>query len=467
MCIPCVYIYKCDMLYAWFLYILIWYIVYCIYKWEKHSVSGIETIEDTRANIPFWTPCDVENICTKHAAKRHSFCRRGKLKAEAAGMFMTCWRWLDVIGALNSRVKSCAWHEWHGMHGFRAWGNVEVDASLTESLTEEALIARPDGPTEMERQPSRSPSMASRPSRLSSRSSRSHQSVHVQVPDGVKPGEKFFVVVDDMEYEVWAPEGSSPGEMVAMDVYKDPVESQKALTASRESGKSRRKGTNTSEPESVATDGSLVYVQIPDGSGPGETFFTDVNGFEYEILVPSTCQSGDLIYLEVPAKRTMGKFVVPENSPAALPYDAPSIFTALSDPFSDTSRSDHLADIRVPTGVQAGQTFVVIIDGVEFEVPVPASRLFDEAKFLFRDQYFHTDTYTIWWSLEDSMGFSQVGGFELTCHDVPSEEGYGAGDLMSLQLPSKGISPDPVTAAARCLVSSGWTQWSHENRKES
>ena len=236
--------------------------------------------------------------------------------------------------------------------------------------------------------------MASRPSRLSSRSSRSHQSVHVQVPDGVKPGEKFFVVVDDMEYEVWAPEGSSPGEMVAMDVYKDPVESQKALTASRESGKSRRKGTNTSEPESVATDGSLVYVQIPDGSGPGETFFTDVNGFEYEILVPSTCQSGDLIYLEVPAKRTMGKFVVPENSPAALPYDAPSIFTALSDPFSDTSRSDHLADIRVPTGVHAGQTFVVIIDGVEFEVPVPASRLFDEAKFLFRDQYFHTDTYT-------------------------------------------------------------------------
>ena len=110
--------------------------------------------------------------------------------------------------------------------------------------------------------------------------------MHVQVPDGVKPGEKFFVVVDDMEYEVWAPEGSSPGEMVAMDVYKDPVESQKALTASRESGKSRRKGTNTSEPESVATDGSLVYVQIPDGSGPGETFFTDVNGFEYEILGP-------------------------------------------------------------------------------------------------------------------------------------------------------------------------------------
>ena len=92
------------------------YIVYCIYKWEKHSVSGIETIEDTRANIPFWTPCDVEDICTKHAAKRHSFCRRRKLKAEAAGMFMTCWRWLDVIGALNSWVKSCeimAWMAWH------------------------------------------------------------------------------------------------------------------------------------------------------------------------------------------------------------------------------------------------------------------------------------------------------------------------------------------------------------------
>eukprot|EP00435_Cladocopium_sp_Y103_P017666 s3584_g4.t1 len=251
-------------------------------------------------------------------------------------------------------------------------GNVEVGASLTE----EALNTSGPG-VSAERQPSRSPSMASRPSRLSSRSSRSHQSVHVQVPEGVKPGEKFFVVVDDMEYEVWAPEGSSPGEMVAMDVYKDPVESQKALTASRESGKSRRKGTNTSEPESVATDGSLVYVQVPDGCIPGETFFTDVNGFEYEILVPSTCQSGDLIYLEVPAKRTMGKFVVPENSPAALPYDAPSIFTALSDP-SDTSRSDHLADIRVPTGVYAGQTFVVIIDGVEFEATILHAAAFSE-----------------------------------------------------------------------------------------
>ena len=212
---------------------------------------------------------------------------------------------------------------------------------------------------------SRSASAGSRQSRLSSRGSRA-SSVHVQVPEGIQPGEKFFVVVDDMEYEVWAPEGCAPGEMVAMDVYKDATESQKALTASRESV--ARSGTKGSE-ASVATDASLVYVEVPEGCVSGETFFTEVNGFEYEILVPSTCQSGDLIYLEVPAKRTMGKFVVPENSQAELPYDVPSILTELSEP----SGSGHLADIRVPTGVEAGQTFVVIIDGVEFEVPVPVS----------------------------------------------------------------------------------------------
>lgn len=214
--------------------------------------------------------------------------------------------------------------------------------------------------------PSRSPSAGSRQSCRSSH--QSVQSVHVQIPPGILPGEKFFVVVDDMEYEVWAPEGSSPGEMVAMDVYKDEAESQKALTVSRESAK--RSNTKTSEAESVATDGSLVYVQVPDGCVAGETFFTEVNGFEYEILVPSTCQSGDLIYLEVPAKRAMGKFAVPENSQAELPYDIPSILTD-----SENSRGGRLADIRVPTGVSAGQTFVVIIDGVEFEVPVPVSWL--------------------------------------------------------------------------------------------
>eukprot|EP00438_Fugacium_kawagutii_P027640 Skav231543 [mRNA] locus=scaffold84:743484:760351:- [translate_table: standard] len=210
--------------------------------------------------------------------------------------------------------------------------------------------------------PSRSPSAGSRQSCRSSQ--QSVQSVHVQIPPGILPGEKFFVVIDDMEYEVWAPEGSSAGEMVAMDIYKDEAESQKALTASRESAK--RSNTKTSEAESVATDGSLVYVQVPDGCVSGDTFFTDVNGLEYEILVPSTCQSGDLIYLEVPAKRAMGKFAVPENSQAELPYDIPSILTD-----SENSKGGRLADIRVPTGVSAGQTFVVIIDGVEFEVPVP------------------------------------------------------------------------------------------------
>ena len=119
-----------------------------------------------------------------------------------------------------------------------------------------------------ERQPSHS--------RLSERSttSRESTSIHVQVPENVQPGEtlgsavqlhfhpifipfssifhmemtlmfhavstfswifrKFFVVVDGMEYEVWAPEDSSPGEMVAMEIYSNPAESRLALQASRE-----------------------------------------------------------------------------------------------------------------------------------------------------------------------------------------------------------------------------------------
>ena len=376
--------------------------------------------------------------------------------------------------------------------GFR--GNV-VGASMEEILALCAdgpnlgTLSRVSGPSgvpidvgalvEMEMHPSRLPS-ASRSQPSSRRSSGSHTSrtsVHVQVPDGVYPGEKFFVVVDDMEYEVVAPEGSAPGEMVAMDFCRDPVEGSKVLRPSKDSDKSERKidsvatdvgkapgegqkvftvakqsptserkDTNTSEVDSAATDGDLVYVQVAEICIPGETFFTEINGVEYEILVPSTCQSGDLIYLKVPAKRTTGKLVVPEKSPAALPYDAPSFST---DPLSDTGPG--LADVRVPSGVHAGQTFVVIIDGEEFEVPVPVSR-----RAICMES--HGVAIGCPWLLPSFMGFPKASAWHWA--HLPSKEGYGAGDLMSLQLPSKGISP-PVTA--RCLAS-GWShEKSHEN----
>lgn len=222
-----------------------------------------------------------------------------------------------------------------------------------------------------EQLPSRSPSMTSRRSRHSRDSTGSCHSIHVQVPEGVLPGEKFFVVVDNMEYEVWAPEGSSSGDMVAMDVYSDYASSRLALTHSRES-EAKRSETKGSD-RSVATDASLVYVEVPEGCSSGETFFTEVNGFEYEILVPTGCTPGDLIYLEVPSKHTIGRFVAPESE--AFPIsNVPSVPSA-KEVVGEVATSDgFLSEIRVPNGVQEGQTFVAIIDGMEYEIPVPAAR---------------------------------------------------------------------------------------------
>lgn len=46
---------------------------------------------------------------------------------------------------------------------------------------------------------------------------------------------------------------------------------------------------------------------------------SEVNGMEYEILVPKGSSAGDLIYLEVPSKRTMGKFVAPDSTTDSMP----------------------------------------------------------------------------------------------------------------------------------------------------
>ena len=265
---------------------------------------------------------------------------------------------------------------------------------------------------------SRSPSVTSRHS--SRHSSHSSYSIHVQVPEGVNPGDRFLVMVDDREYEVIAPSGSSPGDMVAMDICSDiDGDPRISLTVSKESKDSKhpqgsqasqasqvgtaqsqdarvsengdkgdkakknidpRSTTNVSTAsdavsgsDSVAADAILVPVEIPDGCSEGETFFAEVNGVEYEILVPNGCTSGHLIYLEIPGKHAIGKFVAPETADS-LPAQVPEV--SVKDMVSvDSAGVDNLfAEVTVPDGAQEGQNFIAIIDGTEFEVPVPAPR---------------------------------------------------------------------------------------------
>ena len=208
-------------------------------------------------------------------------------------------------------------------------------------------------------------------------------SIHVQIPANVRPGEMFYVVVGDMEYEIWAPENSKPGEMVVMSVDElresfasaspsaaSVVASHPSISVPLQPSQSQRPDTGAdyerseSASASVATDASLVQVRIPENCSSGDTFFATVHGLEFEILVPRGCQTGDLIELEVPSKRAIAKFG-PESA------SAPSVLDR-SLGRSDGPNDGFFAELCVPLGVSAGQSFAAAIDGSEFDVPVPA-----------------------------------------------------------------------------------------------
>ncbi|CAE7195810.1 unnamed protein product [Symbiodinium pilosum] len=238
----------------------------------------------------------------------------------------------------------------------------------------------------------------------------SRQSIHVAVPPNVRPGEKFFVVVDDMEYEVIAPEGCAPGEMIAMDILADlrsleglDEQAPSIILVSPDTGPGpvgsigSSKGDleyEASVAESVATDASIVQITVPDGCQAGDTFFAAVHGLEFEILVPKGSNPGDVITLEVPSKHAIGKFATPD--PMA---DVPSILVRDAMASQGSSNSDVFAEIEVPENAVPGQTFVAVIDNVEFDVPVP--------------------------------------------------DGYGPGDKMTLQVPSQGFLPSPIPSELR------------------
>ncbi|CAE7587645.1 HET-E1 [Symbiodinium sp. CCMP2456] len=284
---------------------------------------------------------------------------------------------------------------------------VANDAALakgTAVATEEALALAQALGTDADSKEPLKEMQEERPNSSRTPSVSSRQSIHVAVPSNVRPGEKFFVVVDDMEYEVMAPEDCMPGEMIAMDIMSDLRywEDAPAVIVYPDPDGGDRPGPNLNESkeyeasvaESVATDASIVQITVPDECKAGDTFFAAVNGLEYEILVPKGSKSGDVITLEVPSKHAVGKFAVP--APAA---DVPSILVRDAMASQGSSETDIFAEISVPENTYPGQTFVAVIDNMEFEVPVP--------------------------------------------------DGYGPGDRMTLQVPSRGFMPRPLPSELR------------------
>ena len=233
-----------------------------------------------------------------------------------------------------------------------------------------------------------------RPSSSRTPSVASRQSIHVAVPPNVRPGEKFFVVVDDMEYEVIAPEDCMPGEMIAMDIMSDlrywetdapavvvyPDPDDRGEGGRPGPGWNESKEYEASVAESVATDASIVQITVPNDCNAGDTFFAAVNGLEYEILVPKGSNPGDVITLEVPSKHAVGKFAVP--APAT---DVPSILVRDAMASQGSSETDVFAEISVPENTYPGQTFVAVIENMEFEVPVPEARLIVMSEKAFPD----------------------------------------------------------------------------------
>ena len=249
----------------------------------------------------------------------------------------------------------------------------------TAVATEEALaLAQALGTDEDRKEPLKD-MKEERPNSSRTPSVSSRQSIHVAVPSNVRPGEKFFVVVDDMEYEVIAPEDCMPGEMIAMDIMSDLRywEDAPAVIVYPDPDGGDRPGSNWNESkeyeasvaESVATDASIAQITVPDDCKAGDTFFAAVNGLEYEILVPKGSNPGDVITLEVPSKHAVGKFAVPAAT------DVPSILVRDAMTSQGSSETDIFAEISVPENTYPGQTFVAIIDKTEFEVPVPEACL--------------------------------------------------------------------------------------------
>jgi len=277
-----------------------------------------------------------------------------------------------------------------------AEGTAVATSDPEESSTLDALALIEPLKADERPSSSRTPSVASR------------QSIHVAVPPNVRPGEKFFVVVDDMEYEVIAPEDCMPGEMIAMDIMSDlrywetdapavvvyPDPDDRGEGGRPGPGWNESKEYEASVAESVATDASIVQITVPNDCNAGDTFFAAVNGLEYEILVPKGSNPGDVITLEVPSKHAVGKFAVP--APAT---DVPSILVRDAMASQGSSETDVFAEISVPENTYPGQTFVAVIENMEFEVPVP--------------------------------------------------DGYGPGDRMTLQVPSRGFMPRPLPSELR------------------
>eukprot|EP00931_Biecheleriopsis_adriatica_P098451 TRINITY_DN7240_c0_g1_i2.p1 TRINITY_DN7240_c0_g1~~TRINITY_DN7240_c0_g1_i2.p1 ORF type:complete len:2333 (+),score=612.73 TRINITY_DN7240_c0_g1_i2:51-7049(+) len=160
--------------------------------------------------------------------------------------------------------------------------------------------------------------------------------VDVEVPAGCFAGDAFIAEVDGKELQIIVPENCGPGSIVTIEVQARSFLSKIEFT----------------ESDRIKFDDDAV------SSHRGSDFM------EVDVIVPEGKQAGDMFFTEV-GNRTLA-IVVPEDSGAG------EMLTITGEAFSSRSQASEMeANVAVPEGLTAGDTFFAEINGRQAEVCVP------------------------------------------------------------------------------------------------
>eukprot|EP00930_Biecheleria_cincta_P062133 TRINITY_DN4763_c0_g1_i4.p1 TRINITY_DN4763_c0_g1~~TRINITY_DN4763_c0_g1_i4.p1 ORF type:complete len:4247 (+),score=977.42 TRINITY_DN4763_c0_g1_i4:998-12742(+) len=256
------------------------------------------------------------------------------------------------------------------------------------------------------------------------------QTVEVTIPQGCFAGASFFAMVNNQEeVEVPVPEGCSPGDVIEIELpppkkappkllprsaltttaFEEPQQPEVPVPHSSPwRGKPGRSNAapskSNSEPEG-SSKSSILEIAVPAGFAPGDVFMADYKGLQFEVVVPDGCGSGDIVSIQLPsgelstdvtprllatprAKKSV-EVTIPagfkpgdtfraevngiefeaEVPPGCVPGDV--ILTELPAASRESSIPPPSMEVTVPQGYHAGDDFLVVADGMEFEVKVP------------------------------------------------------------------------------------------------
>eukprot|EP00931_Biecheleriopsis_adriatica_P055707 TRINITY_DN3299_c0_g1_i1.p1 TRINITY_DN3299_c0_g1~~TRINITY_DN3299_c0_g1_i1.p1 ORF type:complete len:4070 (+),score=1032.51 TRINITY_DN3299_c0_g1_i1:109-12318(+) len=185
-------------------------------------------------------------------------------------------------------------------------------------------------------------------------------STPVKVPPDHHPGDTFIVDVDGLDVEVVVPEGCTAGD--AITIQADKLAALEAMPEQSRGDTITTDAPSVSKHESKLPEPSarkaqdaareIVQVAVPEGSAPGESFIAEVNGIDYELVVPEGCKPGDVVKMELPS---------PSNEESKLAECTPKEQDAVRE----------IIQVAVPEGVAPGESFIAEVNGVDLEVVVP------------------------------------------------------------------------------------------------